>query len=255
MGDLFTALDLVYGILLAAGLAMTAFAHKELKVARLLVSLGGALLIGRWIMWSLVTDSGWLARSFVGALVGALVLGGFPAFWHWSAERGKALIAPSNSSQQQEALIVGSLRFVRAFVSIIHKQDESRTSAQMAFVIHNATSVLIEVKTTLAGEANGKPGPQGAITFNSLVYPDNDLTFTYDRIDDIPIPDKPTFERPYFHGWLDYKIEYRISGDPSYPRITSRRLLYQLTMPPKGGPSGTLEEFPITVGFANEVEK
>jgi hypothetical protein len=89
MGDVFTAFDVVYGLLAAGALAMVAFAHKELKAARVLIILVGVLMSLRWIMWSFSTEQPWQVRSLVGAVIGALILGGLPALYSWARERGQ----------------------------------------------------------------------------------------------------------------------------------------------------------------------
>jgi hypothetical protein len=89
MADVFTAFDVVYGLLAAGALAMVAFAHRELRAARLLIILAALLLSARWIMWSFVTDQSWPARSLIGAMFGALILGGLPTLYSWARDRGQ----------------------------------------------------------------------------------------------------------------------------------------------------------------------
>jgi hypothetical protein len=87
MDSVFTALDFAATLLVAGALAMIAFAHKELKAARLMLSIAAAGIIARWVMWSFSGDHHWITRSTVGAIVGALLLGGFPALYRWASER------------------------------------------------------------------------------------------------------------------------------------------------------------------------
>jgi hypothetical protein len=95
MGDVYTALDWVGALLIAGALAMIAFAHKELKAARLMLLAGAGLTIMRWIIWSFTTDAPWPWRAFLGAIFGALILAAVPALWHWSIERSHATDTPN----------------------------------------------------------------------------------------------------------------------------------------------------------------
>jgi hypothetical protein len=90
MDSVFTALDFASTLLVAGALAMIAFAHKELKAARLMLSIAAVGIIARWVMWSFSGDHHWVIRSAVGAIVGALLLGGLPALYRWASERDKA---------------------------------------------------------------------------------------------------------------------------------------------------------------------
>jgi hypothetical protein len=90
MGEVFAALDVVYTLLAAAALALTPFAHRELRAAQVLFIVIAVLIGTRWTMWAFSTDQTWIIRSIIGALFGAVLLGGLPALYSWAKERGAA---------------------------------------------------------------------------------------------------------------------------------------------------------------------
>lgn len=91
MDSIIAAIDFVIAVLLAAALAMVAFAHRELRAARLMLLIAATYTIARWLMWSFSTDQPWIVRGIVGAIVGALILGGLPALYKWAKERGEPI--------------------------------------------------------------------------------------------------------------------------------------------------------------------
>jgi hypothetical protein len=95
MEDAFIVFDTAVGLLVAASLAMAVFTHRELQVARLLLVLGSAVLSARWVFWSMVIEHPWWLRALVGAIVGAIILAGVPAFWKWSKER-ESMVGPDS---------------------------------------------------------------------------------------------------------------------------------------------------------------
>lgn len=68
---------------------MVAFAHRELRAARILIIFVAILVASRWTMWAFATDQPWYVRSIVGALFGALLLGGLPMLYAWAKQRGE----------------------------------------------------------------------------------------------------------------------------------------------------------------------
>lgn len=87
MESVFTAFDVVNGLLAAGALAMIAFARKGLKAARLLIVIFAILMSARWIMWAVSTDQPWWARAIIGGLIGALLLSALPALYFWTQDR------------------------------------------------------------------------------------------------------------------------------------------------------------------------
>jgi hypothetical protein len=81
------AIDSAWTILLAGALAMVALSSRELKAARLVLTIAVVLFIIRWIMWGFSTDASWTIRAVVGAIVGALILAGLPALYKWAKEK------------------------------------------------------------------------------------------------------------------------------------------------------------------------
>jgi hypothetical protein len=97
VGEIFSALDWASGLLLAGALAVITLTYKEMRAARIALAVGAAIAILRWLMWSYTTDAPWLARAGIGAVIGALILGGLPPLWRLALERASQSPAPSQT--------------------------------------------------------------------------------------------------------------------------------------------------------------
>ena len=84
MDSLFTALDWISGIFVAAIFAMIVLSPSEREAVRWMIGITCAVIILRFTMWAFVTDSTWWIRGLIGALIGALLLVGVPALWRMS---------------------------------------------------------------------------------------------------------------------------------------------------------------------------
>jgi hypothetical protein len=82
--SLFVALDWIGGILVAAILAMVVLSPSEREAVGSMIVIACAVITSRWVMWAVVTDSSWELRGVIGAVIGALLLIGAPAFWRMS---------------------------------------------------------------------------------------------------------------------------------------------------------------------------
>ena len=100
MGDIYTAADWVAAVLIAVALMLVGLAHREIRVARVMLGVGAGLTVIRWIMWSLTTDVPWPYRAVVGGIIGAALLGGLPSLWAWALDREAA----SRAIEQQVSI-------------------------------------------------------------------------------------------------------------------------------------------------------
>lgn len=89
MGDFYNVLDWASGLLVAAAIGVITLTHKELRAARVALMIGAWIAIVRWVMWSFTTDAPWLMRAAIGAVIGAIILGGLPPLWRLAIERAK----------------------------------------------------------------------------------------------------------------------------------------------------------------------
>jgi hypothetical protein len=124
MEQLFIAFDIVYTLLAAGALAMIAFAHREMRAARIMVGLAAALIAARWTMWAFATEQPWWVRAIVGGLFGGLLLAALPALYSWAQERG----APHSSSETSAA----------------QTELQSRSSSSSCYRVDNAERVVVE---------------------------------------------------------------------------------------------------------------
>lgn len=76
---------------------MVAFAHRELRAARLMMVLAGGCLGVRWMVWGFSTDQPWWLRGIVGAFVGGTLLAGLPALYQWAKEKESDYTSPKPS--------------------------------------------------------------------------------------------------------------------------------------------------------------
>lgn len=104
MDSIITVLDWATVLLSAGGLALIAFGNKELAVLRYIIVLVAIISIGRWNMWAFTTKETWGVRCVVGGIVGALILGGFPALWHWVKERERLSQEQTTKATQESSL-------------------------------------------------------------------------------------------------------------------------------------------------------
>lgn len=110
MEDAFIAFDTIGAFLLAGGLAMVVFSHRELRVARLLLTLCALVISVRWVMWAMVIQHPWWVRAVAGGVLGAAILGGLPAIWQWSRDRESPPVqttTPAVSSISETSALAG----------------------------------------------------------------------------------------------------------------------------------------------------
>jgi hypothetical protein len=140
MEDAFIAFDTVVGLLVAASLAMVVFTHRELQIARLLLALGAAVLSVRWVFWSMAIDHPWWLRALVGAVVGAIILAGVPAFWKWSKEResmvGPGIPSPTSSLEAHNP--------VPAAQPVLRRHYEEEDRRRLSVVLYDLYTMLNE---------------------------------------------------------------------------------------------------------------
>jgi hypothetical protein len=59
MGDVYLSFDFVAALLAAGALAMVAFAHRELRAARMMFAIAAIVTSVRWVMWAFETEVPW----------------------------------------------------------------------------------------------------------------------------------------------------------------------------------------------------
>jgi hypothetical protein len=102
MEAVFTVAEGLGGVLLAVALAMIAFGYKELRAARALIIAAAIIFVCRWAMWSMTTNQPWWVRALVGAMIGAFLFSGTPAFLKWINERSLSMSSSINPIQKSE---------------------------------------------------------------------------------------------------------------------------------------------------------
>jgi hypothetical protein len=110
------AVDSVYGLIFVAAAVLAALqTQRDIRLARVLVIVGAILMAIRWGAWAaLATESGWMTRGAVGALIGAALLILAPGAIHWLSERLKSEEAAKPTTQQvaQPSIIDGTRAYV-----------------------------------------------------------------------------------------------------------------------------------------------
>jgi hypothetical protein len=257
MESLFAALDTVCGLVVTGAVAMIAFAHRELKAARLLLGIASLTLVIRWDMWSFVTATRWWGRALVGALIGALIVAGLPSLWMWSKEREQTLNLPSAPIETSQIPTLGSLRYVIAVMRVsIKKGDLERANTQMEVEIHNDNNFLIGYSAKMNGSVNGKPGPRGEILFNGYVYPNQHGYLVYDTISEVNIADSNYSDKPSILGELEYQVEYwNANNADSHKRKSSKSMTISYYEPINNKSTGSVTEIPVRVIINTEHEE
>lgn len=104
MDSLFTVLEWIGGLLITAALAMIALSQSEREAFRIMLAAGSGLVAVRWLMWAFITNSNWMIRGLIGALIGGCIFAVLPAAWQWSKAGGEvAGQAPAASASGAKA--------------------------------------------------------------------------------------------------------------------------------------------------------
>lgn len=236
METLYSVLDWIGGLLAAGALALIAFSHKELRIARAILMAAVVLTTARWEMWSFTTNASWPVRTAVGAIIGAFLLGAVPAFWQWAKEREIVVgpppsQAPPSHQKLDDAPPLGSLRMGQAQLIIEHKRSTDEIAAQIRVEIFNDTGKLIFFHAVTAGNINGIPFDKDKVQFDGYVYPGKSTFLMSRRIAPIePLMQKSVSE-PSIVGIYDYELHYRYADETDFSRATARGIRINQWMP------------------------
>ncbi|MEX0851814.1 MAG: hypothetical protein WD036_00815 [Bauldia sp.] len=109
MENLYLVADLIYGLLFAGAIGMTALTSRELLAARLMVIVAAFLMAARWGIWAVMTDQPWNVRALIGALVGGFLFVVVPMALHWIDQKVANTEAPPEKTTQEAAPAVSPI--------------------------------------------------------------------------------------------------------------------------------------------------